>query len=132
MSRLKTACFTYYRRSFQLLDVRRRNFLQRSSLSPSTKMYILMRISRRWQARPPFCAIHQLGQLALIGILFCQITSRLSEYPHLIFSIPGRIEIVSRDFFNFYLETCQHSNNDKTPKSKWPYSGPEKSMLKLT
>ena len=47
-------------------------------------------------------AVRQLGQLALIGLLFRQLTSKLFEYspqyPHLIFGIPRRIKIVSRNF----------------------------------
>ena len=52
-----------------------------------------------------FFAVRQLGQLALMGILFRQLASRLSEYspqilieyPHFIFRMPRRIKIVSRE-----------------------------------
>ena len=86
---------------------------------PEVIYYVIL---RRWQARPPFFAVRQLGQLALIGILFPQITSRLSEYspeyPHLIFRIPGRIKIVSRDFLipTSKLAIIVIRNNYKNPK----------------
>ena len=58
---------------------------------------VIINRSRSWQARPLSSAERQLDQLALIGILFCKLTSRLSiyspEYPHLIFGIPGESKL---------------------------------------
>ena len=38
---------------------------------------VIINRSRSWQARPLSSAERQLDQLALIGILFCKLTSRL-------------------------------------------------------
>ena len=67
-------------------------------------------------------AVGQIGQLALIGLLFRQLTSRLSEYspkyPHLIFGIPRIIKTVSLDFLipTSKLASIVIRNNNKNPK----------------